>query len=159
MGDPARKLIAFLPVLPVAVFVAFCLGSTVYMDYRIPIWLYSCIAAVCAVFPLLFVRKQSRTARAAALAIYLLAVAYAWVDAGHTRRPFLNDLFSIKPGMSVADVRSRMGKWTVIPVTGEIRGGGGALHYRHCDSSAYGADIGSVTFSHGRVTKVEFSPD
>jgi hypothetical protein len=159
VGDLARKLTVLLPLLAVIAVIGYCLGGTAYIDYRMTLWQYACAAAVCAAFPLLLVRKHSRAAKIVALVIYLLAASYAWVDVGHTRRPFLNDLFSVKPGMSIAEARSRMSKWTAIPVTGEIRAGSGELSYRHCDCSAYGADIGSITFSHGRVVNVGFSPD
>ena len=97
--------------------------------------------------------------------IYLLllsSIYFAWTDPYNPRSPFLADLNSIKPGMTVAQVESTMKSYRVWG--GESHGTTRVIIYTHRDLSgwrqnSYGGDLGGVVFKNGKVTRVEFSPD
>ncbi len=73
-----------------------------------------------------------------------------------TRKPFLRHLYSIKPGMSVDEVRKIMAG--VVEETYEEPGG--SLAFRHSIHDArFDADMGVVTFQSGKVVDVRFLPD
>lgn len=105
-----------------------------------------------------------------------------------SRKPFLKDLYSIKPGMTETDVRRIMGRymegtnWPAI-YGGSPEGSGtlndpgsgkqhatestpdgkltikSSLVFRHSTSGAFDSDWGIVALENGRVTGVSFSPD
>ncbi len=128
-------------------------------------------------------RRAAPRPRTALLCVYALAVGVMpWVD-WDSRKPFLRDLYSVKPGMERAQVEAIMGKyihgtgWPANPYsTGEgvlrtdslsgsayptVASPNGQLElkdcivYRHRQDS----DWGVVRFREGRVVSVEFLPD
>jgi hypothetical protein len=86
-----------------------------------------------------------------------------------TRDPFFADLFSIKRGMTPAEVRKVMARhkegtgWPANPLDPSTKDGeftiAGALVFRPASAGPGDADWGIVHFERGRVTSVEFSPD
>ncbi len=81
-----------------------------------------------------------------------------------TRKPFLHHLYSIKPGMSVAEVRKIMSRYMVdtkfANYSDSEQKNLNATHYfRHSDDPMFNADFGMVTFQEGKVINVEFLPD
>ena len=102
------------------------------------------------------------------LPFLLVVFSVRFVD-WNSRKPFLRDLYSIKEGMTPAQVERIMGAY--------IEGGGrpldspanevdergemvtGTVTYRHTDEGWGDSDWGVVTFENGRVVDVEFLPD
>jgi hypothetical protein len=86
-----------------------------------------------------------------------------------TRDPFLADLFSIRPGMTPAQVEKIMARhqrgtgWPANPLDPSQKGGEfvipGALVFRPAWAGPGDSDWGIVYLKRGRVTRVEFSPD
>lgn len=147
---------------------------------------YGVYAAVCsAVFiPLVFWRF--RAAKVALYIVFMAWLAVLWAVPWTSRKPFLRDLFSIKPGMTVAQADTIMSpyiregsvrpvKWAYLRpieeragrrlVLTDIRGRRtddtplSQICYRHSNSAAFNADLGEVYFLRGRVVYVEFLPD
>lgn len=103
------------------------------------------------------------------LALYaglLVSAMLFWLPST-SRGHFLDDLYSIKPGMTVPQVKQKMRKY-------EVRGQGKAsrsswpanregdesyIAYGHSHASEYNADVGAVVFRRGKVAYVDFSPD
>ena len=87
----------------------------------------------------------------------------------NSRKPFLRDLYSVKEGMTPAQVEQIMGAYMNgggRPLDGpdtEVDEGGeivtGTVTYRHTDEGWGDSDWGVVTFEDGRVVEVEFLPD
>jgi hypothetical protein len=102
--------------------------------------------------PILQHRKRL-AALVAANAVVLALFLVPWT----TRKPFLRDLYSIKPGMSVAEARKIMARWV-----DESRGidTGNSISFRHSIHDArFNADFGQVDIQNGKVVGVWFSPD
>ncbi len=82
-----------------------------------------------------------------------------------TRKPFLWALDSVKPGMTLTEVRQAMAGYmegTGWRYPGSVGGEisiQGAVVFRHSDDPQFNADFGIVYLANGRVTHVEFSPD
>lgn len=88
-----------------------------------------------------------------------------------SRHGFVKDLYSIRPGMTVAQVEAIMERYNHVPDamlnTKRLPSGELALVrsdlaiYRHVgyDDEAFNADFGRVNFENGRVVDVEFLPD
>ncbi len=94
--------------------------------------------------------------------LLLVSVYFVWTDPYNPRSPFLADLNSIKPGMTVAQVEGMMKSYRAWG--GESRGATRVIVYTHRNLSgwrqnSYGGDLGSVVFKNGEVARVEFSPD
>lgn len=107
--------------------------------------------------------------KALILLLFLLVVfSVRFVD-WNSRKPFLRDLYSIKEGMTPAQVRRIMGDYmtgggrpidspeTEFDARGEILTG--TVTYRHTNEGWGDSDWGVVTFENGRVVKIDFLPD
>ncbi len=151
-------------------------------------WLYLSLVPLFAVGLL---RRKSGAAQRSRLAVFvavLAAIAALYFVPWSTRKPLLHDLYSIRPGMTEADVRRIMGRYmegTGWPAayggtparTGTLTDiGTGATHatgttpngemtiesslvYRHSTDGAFNSDWGIVALKDGKVTGVSFSPD
>jgi hypothetical protein len=98
----------------------------------------------------------------------MVAFSVRFID-WNSRKPFLRDFYSIKEGMTPAQVEQIMGDYmkgggaplgspkTEINEQGEIATG--TLTYRHTDEGWGDSDWGVVTFEDGRVVQTEFLPD
>jgi len=89
----------------------------------------------------------------------------------HSRKPFLRDLYSIKEGMTPAQVDQIMGGYMKghyggppgshtqyeFDEQGDVVTGG--VTYRHTNEGWGNSDWGTVTFENGRVVYTRFSPD
>ena len=87
----------------------------------------------------------------------------------NSRKPFLKDFYSVKVGMTPAQVEQIIGGYmigggaplgspkTEINERGEIVTG--TATYRHTNEGWGDSDWGVVTFENGRVVKIEFLPD
>jgi hypothetical protein len=81
-----------------------------------------------------------------------------------SRKPFLRDLYSIKPGMTVAEAKRIMagykqGTGFPMPNSTQEFSLAGAIVFRHSDDGAFNADWGVVTIAGGKVVDVRFDPD
>jgi hypothetical protein len=98
---------------------------------------------------------QHRKRLAALIAVNALIVGLFLIP-WTTRKPFLRQLYSIKPGMSVDEVKKIMAG--VVEETYD--GPGRSLCFRHSIHDwRFNADIGVVTFHEGKVVDVQFLPD
>ena len=100
-----------------------------------------------------------------------LSVVCIYSVAWNSRKPFLQDLFSVRAGMTASEVHGVMKgyirgtRWSTPPYGRYAQDNLGqlavpkAVVYRHSTLAAYNADWGIVTFSSGRVVRVEFSAD
>lgn len=123
-------------------------------------------AAAVVLFAALFlIRKCSSVAIALCVGI-LVSFALSWIRPT-SRGLFLQDLYSIRPGMTMAQVRQEMDSY-------DIRGQGKAardswpanrngdefyIAYSHSNTSAYNADVGAIVFRRGKVVYTTFSAD
>jgi hypothetical protein len=150
-------------------------------------WFYLAVTIVHAVSIVLTItrRLSYRT-----LVIPVAAIAFSWLlyfVPWSSRKPFLNDLYRIRPGMNEDQVRTIMSSYREGTGWPAVYGGGtpgaGTLNdlgsrtsysttsvdgklaikdsivFRHSDDGAYNSDWGIVTFENGRVVGIEFSPD
>jgi hypothetical protein len=158
------------------------------MRYPVAWWLYLAVALLFG-----FALAQWRPLRkqvvrvSALLGIWAIICALYFVT-WSSRKPFLHDLYSIRPGMTEGDVRKIMAGymegtgWPVFPGSKTNEGGTlnivgsssqystrtsgtgelairDALVFRHSNKGAFNSDWGIVTLSNGKVVKVAFSPD
>ncbi|WP_406699100.1 hypothetical protein V5E97_09495 [Singulisphaera sp. Ch08] len=145
-------------------------ASELLVAIPVPWWLY---VAATAMFAVGLLRKRPPGQQLGRLVILISMCVVASVlhlTPWSSRNGFLKDLYSIRPGMSVSEVKAMMAGyiegtgWPTNPLTkppvppGEftIRG---ALVFRHSEEPAYNSDWGIVNFRDGRVTGVEFSAD
>jgi hypothetical protein len=145
-------------------------ASEMLIAMPIPWRLYVAAAAMFAVGLLRKRPPRRQFGRLVILMSICLVAAILHLTPWSSRKVFLKDLYSIKPGMTVTEVKAIMAGY--IPGTGfpsnplaeppgpsgelTIRG---ALVFRHSEEPAYNADWGIVNFRDGRVTGVEFSAD
>jgi len=134
----------------------------------IPFAFYAGYALIVAVVVAPFLRtapqKSRRNGLTLSLSLMLIIVAMPW----NSRKAFVRDLYSVRPGMTVRQVEAIMGRYneyciqpnTILSPDGEL-----ALvdpniaSYRHSEEPAFNGDIGVVHFQNGRVVRVEFLPD
>ena len=80
-----------------------------------------------------------------------------------TLKPFLKDFYSIKEGMTPAQVEQIMGSYIIGDGKTEINEQGeivaGSITYRHTNEGWGDSDWGVVTFENSRVVEIEFLPD
>ena len=80
-----------------------------------------------------------------------------------TLKPFLKDFYSIKEGMTPAQVEQIMGSYIIGDGKTEINEQGeivaGSITYRHTNEGWGDSDWGVATFEDGRVVEIEFLPD
>lgn len=124
--------------------------------------------------PALVAAAATRRRRAVAVwAVGLSAVLALYVLPWHPRKQFVWDLYSIRPGMSVAEVEAVMGGY--IKGAGRKWGGDGGAAYPAGEAAGtatgtmtyrwnatdweYDADWGQVEFAAGRVVGVRFLGD
>ena len=170
--------------------IALVLLALVELGLAFPVawWLYLSVLGLFAVG--LFRRQplaKQRTRLTAFITLTAVIAALYFVP-WTSRKPFLRNLYSIRPGMTESEVRRIMGHYiegTGWPATygGTPPGSGtlndlgtgtthatgstpdgqmtieGTLVFRHSTSGAFDSDWGIVAFSNGRVTGVSFSPD
>jgi hypothetical protein len=148
-----------------AIFVlALCVLSEIVLFFPVAGWIYAPIAILISgplwpEGPTCWRSKRVRlmiATNALILALYLVP----W----STRKPFLHDLYSIKPGMTLAEAERIMARykrgtgWT-IPGAGQEVSPAGSIVFRHSDDGLFNADWGVVTIQAGKVIDVRFDPD
>jgi hypothetical protein len=169
---------------------ALALFALVEVPLAMPVvwWLYLSLVPLFAFGLLRFQPASSRTRRLAAFAGVVAFIAALYFVPWSSRKPFLHDLYSIRPGMTEAEVRRIMGRyiegtgWPAVyggtPAgTGTLTdlGTGGthatgttpageltiqsSLVFRHSTDGAFNSDWGIVALKDGKVTGVSFSAD
>ncbi len=156
----------------------------------IPLYAYLLYALLCSLvfLPFLLAGRFRRT-KVTFQVVFVITVVLLWFFPMSSRQPFLRDLSSVRPGMTVAQVNAIMGKYmkgtgwppnpfdsgasspntlTVLPhgSTHQTKTNNkgemeiaDAITYRHSDEAEYNSDWGVVSFKNGRVVKTEFMPD
>ncbi|NMO16044.1 hypothetical protein HPC49_01575 [Pyxidicoccus fallax] len=130
-------------------------------------------------------RAAPRKVRVGLLLGFVVGIGAIRAAEWNSRKPFLRDLYSVKPGMTQAEVEAIMGRylhgtgWPAHPLspTGTVvDAASGATHaststprgelalagsivYRHTNEGWANSDWGIVRFENGRVSDVSFSPD
>lgn len=146
-------------------------AAELVLSWPVPGWLY---AGAALLFGLALVRIEPirrQRLQLAVLAVAVIALALLhWVP-WTSRKPFLQDLGRVHPGMTESEVRSVMAEWKVgtgwpaNPFRSPATGGAGemripdSLVFRHSDDGEFNSDWGVVEFVDGRVSKVSFSAD
>ena len=141
-----------------------CMMAELLLFFPVPAWIYAPTALLLS-GPLLPRDPESWRSRrliplisvnALILALYLVP----W----SSRKPFLRDLFSIRPGMTMAEAERIMagykrGTGWKVPGTNQEFAPDGAIVFRHSDDGLFNADWGVVTIVNGKVVDVRFDPD
>jgi hypothetical protein len=157
--------------------------------WPIPFWAYLCYAAVWSLVLLPLVLMDYTTPKALIYLSFVLSLVVLWTVPWTSRKRFLKDLYAIKPGMTVAEVETKMRQyikgtgWPPYPYDKDSSGaailrdiGSGAAYrtesspdgelvlpgcvvYRHSNGGAFNADWGIIRVENRRVASVEFSPD
>jgi hypothetical protein len=162
--------------------------AEVLLDIPVVWWFYLLLILLFALGLLRRQRSSTQFGRLIALSVIVASIAALYVVPWSSRKPFLRDLYSIRRGMTEADVRRIMGRYmegTGWPAThnGTPAGSGtltdsgtgakypigsspsgemtieSSLVFRHSTDAAFNSDWGIVRFKDGRVTAVSFSPD
>ena len=169
-GRWARLRYVFLAL---ALWIALSVFLILDLGLGLAVSLYPTFVAIYAAFwvlvGVLLLSDRSLREKALILLPFLLVVfSVRFVD-WNSRKPFLRDLYSIKEGMTPAQVEQIMGAYmtgggrpldspeTEVDERGEMVTG--TVTYRHTNEGWGDSDWGVVTFENGRVVEVEFLPD
>ncbi len=124
---------------------------------------YACVVlALCR--PLL-ISPQLRYVKSLVLFVFVMSLAHLYVNPFESTRVFLNDLFSAKHGTTIERVQRRMSKYWQINSSGLAyrqrfeSDYTGSISYIHGLDPNRNGDVGTVSFSQGRVVSVLFYPD
>jgi hypothetical protein len=160
----------------------------VILAFPVSGWLYLLLVPL---FGFGLVRRHAPRTQFGRLGVFgaiVAAIAVLYFVRWTSRKPFLRDLYSVRPGMSEADARQIMARyvegtgWPAVydgapSGTGTLTDlGTGATHvtgttptgemtilsslvFRHSTDGAFNSDWGIITLKDGRVTNVSFSPD
>ena len=181
---------ALRALLAIVAFIALALIalSEIGAEYPVPWFWYPSVAALFAFAFLQRAALRNQVSRIITVLAVWIALMLVYFVPWSSRKPFLGDLYSIRPGMSEQHVRSIMGRYmegtglpapppppqgTPTTTNGTLtiensgsqyatsRSPSGEMTVR--DSLIFrhrnDADWGIVAFTNGRVTRVEFSPD
>jgi len=179
-----RYVVAVAAGIALAIFALCELG----LAFPVAWWLY--LLAVIT-FTLALIRRtplRSQVPRLFKLGIIYAVTATLYCADWTSRKPFLRDLYSIRPGMTESEVRRIMANYTEgtgwPAIYGAPSNAPGILHnsgtganfatgtssagqltlneslvFRHDTNGDFNSDWGIVTFKNGRVVCVSFSPD
>lgn len=163
----ARMVVACLALALSAVLAV----AELVLSWPVPGWLY---AGAALLFGLALVRIEPirrQRLQLAVLAVAVIALSLLHRVPWTSRKPFLEDLGRVRPGMTEPEVRQVMAKWKVgtgwpaDPFRSPATRGAGemripdSLVFRHSDDGQFNSDWGIVEFVDGRVSKVSFSAD
>jgi hypothetical protein len=179
-----NEIVTVIAALALALFAL----AEVLLAMPVAWWLYLLLVPLFAFGILIRQPPFAQPKRLAAFVAVAAFIAVLYFVPWTSRKPFLQDLYSIRPGMTEAEVRRIMGRyiegtgWPAVyggtPAgTGTVTDlGTGATHatgttptgeltiqsslvFRHSTDGAFNSDWGIVTFKDGRVADVSFSPD
>lgn len=159
-------------------FLALWAAAEWLLAYPVAWWLYAPLVPLFAIGFLSPVAPSRQPGRILAFALLTALTALLYMVPWTSRKPFLRDLGSIRPGMSEAEVRQIMRGyiegtgWPASPASAERENAGygqaaapeplalpGSLVFRHSTNGAFNSDWGVVALENGRVTRVRFDPD
>ena len=116
----------------------------------------------------LFQARPARQRLVLALLVFAVILPIRFID-WDSRKPFLKDLYRVSSGMTETQVDQIMGKyirgsgWPANPNPEAIKPGqlaiANSVIYRHTNEGWGDSDWGIVTYRHGRVVDVRYSPD
>jgi hypothetical protein len=142
----------------------FCALIETVLDFPVAAWIYIPIAILFsgALWPErpIWQHRKRLVALIAVNALVLALFLIPW----STRKPFLRHLYSIKPGMSVNEVKKIMagymeGTGWKNPWTSQEVNINSSLVFRHSNDGQFNSDWGVVTIQDGKVVDVRFDPD
>jgi hypothetical protein len=158
------SLSVLLTVLSVIALTGFAFLCCLYFAFEMPVPLSVLRVAVGtfsigSLFCLFPVRRQKAIRYLATVAGMLLLAGVTWIPNGSPRQRFLMRFEFVQPGMSVAEVRERLGSY--YPYIGPGSGCTGTFHIgSHTPNDGrYNADCAHMTFENGRVVSKGFLPD
>jgi hypothetical protein len=165
---PAVALLAFWVPMVLGILSSMVLPLCAFCEVLLAIPVPGCIYApiVIAMTAWLWPRERPflRPKRLVCLGVICSLIGALYFIPWTSRKPFLRDLYAIRPGMTVEEVRKRMagymeGTGITMPNTNQEFTVGGALVFRHSNDGAFNADWGIVSFQNGKVVSVQFDPD
>jgi hypothetical protein len=142
-----------LLALAVFLFLDLIAAISVYLQFTL---LYTAFWLVLAA---ILLRRQSKLFQLLTVSLFLAAMLTTYATNWDSRKPFLKDLFRIRPGMTVAQVDRLMAGYFRSPATPGQLSADGRITYRHTNEGWGDSDWGLVTFQRGRVSHVDFLPD
>ena len=129
-------------------------------------WLVTISLALYVLWSAPLVLLYRRRWKSIGFAILVTALAVGiWIPS--PRKAFVNDLLSVRPGMTVEQVMGKMAKYRggdkfdlyVAPNEVPANATGHWYVGWNNDDGRYDADLGDIEFENGRVVNVEFLPD
>lgn len=139
--------------------------------FVVPSYAYLGFALICLALLVPFLRDNRLKVKFVVPCLFVAGLILLYSSSWTSRKLFLRDLYSIRPGMSVQQVESVMGKYNAFnigqPNTRVAASGNLVLvdpnvaAYRHADvnNGQYNGDIGVVRFKNNKVSGIEFMPD
>lgn len=146
------------PVLLASLILVFMVGYAASFEilvHPLGIKVYSVVAVFFLFMVLPIVWRQSTMVKTVLVVGLLASLLTLYLVPWNSRKVFLRSLGKIEENMLPSEVDAILGKY--IKVAG-VRGPS-LEAYRHSDHWRYNSDVGHVYYEHGRVSKVEFSPD
>ena len=158
------------------------------MSYPVVWWLYLILGGMFGLALAQWISLRKQVVRVSALLVLWAIICALYFVMWSSRKPFLHDLYRVRPGMTEGEVQKIMARymegtgWPMLP-GGKTNEDGAlnivgsssqysshasdkgelairdALVFRHSNEGAFNSDWGIVTLSNGKVVKVEFSPD
>ena len=190
MSRPSRLYTGLQVALATFASVALVLFALAEMALAWPVtgWLYLALIVASAIALLRWRSLTAQRAQVVAFVVVSLLIGLLYLVPWTSRKPFLRDLYSIRPGMDEAQVRQIMSGYmegtgwparipgasedvqhVIDPLSGGAYATAGtatgemgiqdSLVFRHSNDGRFNADWGVVTFHDGRVVDVSFSPD
>jgi hypothetical protein len=157
-------------IFPPVVVLFLCATCELVLGWPVPFWVYLPIAIVISgpLWPTRPILAQPK--RLLALFVVNAAILALFLIPWTTRKPFLRDLYSIKPGMTLAEVHRIMagykvmagykeGTGIVMPGSTQQFSPAHSIVFRHSDTAEFNSDWGIVRFLDGKVVDIDFSPD
>ncbi len=164
-----KRSIAFALCLAASVAFAACLDLFAGGLIHRPPWAIAALLGYSSLPALIGVLAFRTSWRGRGLLVAAAVVGVLVFVPWHPRKRFVNDLYSIRVGMTVEEVRRIMGRyeprgdetWSGPCPYGAYHGPGDRqIGFAWTSTDwAYDADVGDITFLDGRVVNVEFHPD
>ena len=170
-------IISIIAIVPLA-----CVDFVMAWLYTRPIspsiFIYYALPYLLIMLPFVVVRFNRQ--KIGLVIAFIFTIALIYYTPWSSRKLFLHDLYSIKPGMSVAEVETRMKLYVIpfeddtsenpIPISPEanqdvVKEQQDEFHfpdklvYRHSNNGLFNADLGIVHLKDGIVESVEFEAD
>jgi hypothetical protein len=94
------------------------------------------------------------------LALFVALNVAIWTVDWNSRKPFVRDLYQIRPGMTMAQVDSIMSRYMRSPATPGTTADNLVVGYRHTTAAWGNSDVGLISYdANGYVSTITFLPD